>query len=190
MNFSRRKRREVSNEQQTKKKSPKDSDLSLEEWVIRTLGPKIIGKAHRKWHSITEDKENEELLTITFHEYEEAIRRVKENPDNEKAWYGITLFHVRLEAYEEAILGFLNLIRLSPRTAQYRADYGTILHLTERYEEAEEQYTEALQLNPYDDLTLRRLLYLLCGQGRNTKSNILKERYRKLKEQARTKKYG
>ncbi|MDF1538016.1 MAG: tetratricopeptide repeat protein [Candidatus Thorarchaeota archaeon] len=162
--------------------------LTIFSRAMKTSGPEEIEEMRQMWLSRYENES--EHPTISLKNYEKAKQRILKDIDDETAWYDITLFHIQSEKYEEAVPGFLNLIRLRPKIAQFRADFGYMLHLMGRNIEAEEHLTEAVRMRPDDELTLRRLIRLLDSQKRYADAKPYRVQHSKFKDADRHSMYG
>jgi len=85
-------------------------------------------------------------------ELEDAQEKVRRNPNNALAHYGLGWNYGNLRRHQEAIVSYKEAIRIKPDSADAHSSLGAIYGKLDQYQDAIASYKEAIRINPdYDN---------------------------------------
>lgn len=79
---------------------------------------------------------------------ETAQALLKANPNSADNWYGVAMLYLKAGDLDQTIEHLAHVSQLEPTIALHYANQGRILFALERFEEAQEAYSKAIDLQP------------------------------------------
>ncbi|HEV8374686.1 MAG TPA: tetratricopeptide repeat protein [Candidatus Polarisedimenticolia bacterium] len=160
--------------------APRESRMHAALGLVRLQANDLAGAVGSLEEAVRLDPESQEAMSNLAKAYQRSGRKdsSREALDRYRAIYERKSFRQKvgplrsraMEAYdagrlEEALAGFREVMRLTPRDAQALAQTGSVLLALQRLDEARETLERALQIQPADDFALTELARVHALRG-------------------------